>query len=175
VLGREILAQAAELPALGELPRRHTHGDLKISNVMFDVRTPGGPVRASCLIDLDTLGRQTLAYELGDALRSWCNPHGEDVTAPRFDRAIYEAALRGYEAAAPGLLTDAERAALLPGIETVCVELATRFCVDVFDDAYFGWDSSRYSSRRAHNLVRARGQLALARSVAEARGGASAI
>jgi hypothetical protein len=91
------------------------------------------------------------------------------VAAPRFDRAIFQAALRGYEAAAPGFLTDAERAALLPGVETLCVELAARFCVDVFDDAYFGWDPARYRSRPAHNLVRARGQLALARSVAEVR------
>jgi hypothetical protein len=48
---------------------------------------------------------------------------------------------------------------------TVCVELAARFCVDAVEDRYFGWDSERFSSRREHNLVRARGQLALARSV----------
>src|SRR5439155_22018235 len=34
-LGREILAAAGALPALPETPRRHVHGDLKISNLMF--------------------------------------------------------------------------------------------------------------------------------------------
>jgi hypothetical protein len=51
------------------------------------------------------------------------------------------------------------------GLEVVCIELAARFCVDAFDDSYFGWDPARFPSRRAHNLVRARGQLALALDV----------
>jgi hypothetical protein len=47
----------------------------------------------------------------------------------------------------------------------MCIELAARFAVDAFDGSYFGWDPSRFPSRRAHNLVRARGQLALGLSV----------
>ena len=171
-LGRDILAAAATLPPLPDLPARHTHGDLKISNVLF---FPGDPRRARCLVDLDTLGRQTLAYELGDAMRSWCNPHGEDETEARVDDAIFAAAMAGYRSGAGDLPTAAERAAIVPGLETVCVELAARFCVDVFDDAYFGWDARRHPSRRAHNLVRARGQLALARSVRAARRGLEAL
>ena len=64
---------------------------------------------------------------------------------------------------------------IVVGLETVCVELAARFCVDAFDDAYFGWDPSRFPSRRAHNLVRARGQLALGRAVRAARAEATDI
>lgn len=165
-LGRDILAAAAALSPLPDLPARHTHGDLKISNVLFH---PGDARRARCLVDLDTLGRQTMAYELGDAMRSWCNPRGEDETDVRVDEAIFAAAMAGYRSGAGDLPTAAERAAIVPGLETVCVELAARFCADVFDDAYFGWDAQRYPSRRAHNLVRARGQLALARSVRAAR------
>src|SRR5206468_8667500 len=70
-LASEILAVARALAPLPELPRRHTHGDLKISNLLFR----GEPARGVALVDLDTLGRQTLAFELGDAMRSWCNPH----------------------------------------------------------------------------------------------------
>jgi Ser/Thr protein kinase RdoA (MazF antagonist) len=165
-LGRDVLAAAAALAPLPALPARHTHGDLKISNVLF---FPGDTRRARCLVDLDTLSRQTMAYELGDAMRSWCNPRGEDETEARVDEAIFAAAMTGYRSGAGGLPTAAERAAIVPGLETVCVELAARFCADVFDDAYFGWDTQRYPSRRAHNLVRARGQLALARSVRAAR------
>ncbi len=165
VLGGDILHAAAALPALADLPPRCVHGDMKISNIRF-AEQPGA---AHCFIDLDTLGRQRIAYELGDALRSWCNPAGEDVVAPQFDRALFEAAVRGYADTAHGLLSPAEVADLVVGLETVCVELAARFCVDVFDDRYFGWDPARYPSRRHHNLVRARGQLALASQVAAAR------
>jgi Ser/Thr protein kinase RdoA (MazF antagonist) len=171
-LGRDILAAATSLPPLPALPVRHTHGDLKISNVLF---FPGDARRARCLVDLDTMGRQTMAYELGDALRSWCNPRGEDETEARLDQAIFAAAVAGYRSGAGDLPTAAERAAIVPGLETVCVELAARFCADVFDDAYFGWDAQRYPSRRAHNLVRARGQLALARSVRAARHSLAAL
>ncbi len=165
-LGREILAAAATLPDLADLPRRVCHGDLKISNVLF---APGQPQRARCLVDLDTLGMQTIAYELGDAMRSWCNPSGEDLAAPAVDATILEAAMGGYGRGAPGLLSPGEIASIIPGLETVCVELAARFCVDVFDDCYFGWNKERFSSRRDHNLLRARGQLALARSVTSQR------
>src|SRR3989338_7349243 len=44
-------------------------------------------------------------------------------------------------------------------IGTITLELACRFMTDYFVDDYFGWDASRYASRRAHNLARARGQI----------------
>ena len=50
-------------------------------------------------------------------------------------------------------------------METIATELAARFAVDAFEDAYFGWDPSRFPSRSEHNRVRALSQLALARSV----------
>ncbi|RMH43982.1 MAG: hypothetical protein D6689_03675 [Deltaproteobacteria bacterium] len=171
-LARDILAAAADLPVLAPAPRRLAHGDLKISNVLF---AREAPPRALCLIDLDTVGRQTMAYELGDALRSWCNPHGEDVSAPEIDEELVARALRGYADAAGALLTPIERADLIAGLETVCVELAARFCVDVVEDRYFGWDPARFASRREHNEVRARGQLALAHSVRRRRAALRAL
>ncbi|MBX3156253.1 MAG: phosphotransferase [Deltaproteobacteria bacterium] len=169
-VGRAILAAAAGLPALSQGPRRHCHGDLKLSNLMFaapDHRA--GPARGVCLVDLDTLGLGTMAFELGDAMRSWCNPRGEDVAAIAFDTAIFDAAMRGFLAVAGDLVSEAERRAIVAGLETVCVELAARFAVDAFRDSYFGWDPARFPTRRAHNLVRARGQLALGLAVREAR------
>lgn len=165
-LGREILAAAAALPALpADLPRRHVHGDLKISNLIFR----RAPLAGVCLVDLDTVARGTLAFELGDAMRSWCNVHGEDTTAVRFEAPIFVAAIRGFRSEAEAHVTAEERQSILTGLEVVCIELAARFAVDVFDDSYFGWDPARFPSRRAHNLVRARGQLALGRSVRDAR------
>lgn len=164
-LRADILAAAAALPPMPDLPLRLCHGDLKVSNLRFsaDRRT------ALCLIDLDTLGQLTIAYELGDALRSWCNPSGEDVAEPEPDLELLAAAMRGYARGADGLLSDAEVGGIAIGFETVCIELAARFCYDAFEDRYFGWDSARFSSRREHNLVRARGQLALGLAVARSR------
>ena len=160
-LAGDILATAAALPALPATRPRHCHGDLKISNVRFAYDRTWGP---GCLVDLDTVGLQTIAYELGDAMRSWCNPQGEDVDAPELDLDIFERALTGYGAVAAGLVDADEIVSIAPGAATVALELAARFCVDVFDDSYFGWDATRFASRREHNLLRARGQLSLARS-----------
>jgi Ser/Thr protein kinase RdoA (MazF antagonist) len=162
-LAGDVLAAASALPELPPTPRRHCHGDLKISNLLFDGS------RATCLLDLDTLGVSTIAFELGDAMRSWCNPRGEDAAAVGFDLTIFAAAVRGAVAGAGELLSRDERASIVLGLETVCVELAARFAVDAFDDAYFGWDPSRFASRRAHNQVRARGQLTLGLAVRAAR------
>jgi Ser/Thr protein kinase RdoA (MazF antagonist) len=166
-LGHEILTSAAGLPALGDLPARHAHGDLKISNLLFDPAATEPTAR--CLVDLDTLGRMTIAFELGDAMRSWCNPHREDAAQSRFDLAVFAAAMAGYRREAGSLLGRDERISIVTGLETVCVELAARFCVDAFEDRYFGWDAARFPSRRAHHLARAAGQLALARSVRDQR------
>jgi Ser/Thr protein kinase RdoA (MazF antagonist) len=165
-LGRDILDAATTLPPMPALPLRHSHGDLKISNLLF--RTEPA-VEGVALVDLDTLGRQTLAFELGDAMRSWCNPHGEDTGAIVFDLAIFAAAIAAWTDVAGALFEEPERRAIVLGLETVCIELAARFAADVFEDRYFGWDPARFPSRRAHNLVRARGQLALGRAVTAAR------
>jgi Ser/Thr protein kinase RdoA (MazF antagonist) len=162
-LANEILAAARGLPELPATPRRHCHGDLKISNVLFR------DGRAICLLDLDTLGLSTIAFELGDAMRSWCNPRGEDAGSVAFELPIFAAAMRGFRDAADAVVTREERRSIVFGLETVCVELAARFCVDVFRDSYFGWDRTRFPSRRLHNLVRAKGQLALGLAVRAAR------
>lgn len=159
-LAEEILAGARARPRWGELPLRITHGDLKISNVRFASLAP--PV-GRCLLDLDTLGRMSLPYELGDALRSWCN--GAEDGEPRFRPDLFEAAVRGYRRGSQDLASRAELESLPAGAEVVALELAARFCADVFENSYFGWDAARFPSRRAHNLARARGQLALSRQI----------
>ncbi|HEY0190775.1 MAG TPA: aminoglycoside phosphotransferase family protein [Kofleriaceae bacterium] len=164
-LGHQILDAARALPEMPDVPRRHCHGDLKISNLLF----AGTPVRGVCLVDLDTIGLSTMAFELGDAMRSWCNPHKEDVGRVRFELDTFAAAIGGFREVADDIVTADERRSIVIGLETVCVELAARFAVDLFRDDYFGWDPARFPSRRAHNLVRAHGQLALALAVRAAR------
>jgi len=144
-----------------DLPLRLCHGDLKISNVRFQGD------QAHALIDLDTLHWGTLDAELGDALRSWCNTAPEDAKKPSFDNEIFEAALAGYVGATRGLpLTRLEWRSIVPGLERICIELASRFARDALEESYFGWDPD-YGRPGAHNLVRARSMTDLASIVNE--------
>jgi len=78
-----------------DLPERACHGDLKISNLRFSAAESTGPIEGVCLLDLDTIGPQTLAAEMGDAWRSWCNPSGEDEPERvRFDFELFAASAR---------------------------------------------------------------------------------
>ncbi len=142
-------------------PPRLVHGDPKISNLLFDE----AGARALCLVDLDTLARMALPVELGDALRSWCNPRREDDPLARFELPLFAAAVHGYASAARGFLSADEVNAIVPATLEIHLELAARFLVDALEESYFGWDASRYASRGAHNLARGLGQLAAARSL----------
>jgi Ser/Thr protein kinase RdoA (MazF antagonist) len=137
------------------------HGDPKISNLLFEHDSD----RALCLIDLDTLAHMPVALELGDALRSWCNPATEDAASARFVRAFFEAAIEGYADAAQGLLAPEEWRAIPRGALTITVELAARFCADALRESYFGWNRARYESASAHNQARVHGQLKLAAGI----------
>lgn len=167
----EILAAGRRLPDFTKLPARNSHGDLKISNVLFDRATGQG----ICLVDLDTLGVLPWPHEMGDALRSWTNPRGEDVEAAAVDVDIFTSALKGYASQASGLVTAAERDMLVDGLFTICLELSSRFLADALQENYFGWNESKFKTRGAHNLLRARGQWALARSVDRNRADLHAI
>jgi Ser/Thr protein kinase RdoA (MazF antagonist) len=169
-LAEEIATAAEALPALPALAPRICHGDLKFSNVLFADHEPPASERAVCLIDLDTVGPLSLAYELGDAWRSWCNRAGEDTPEARLDLEVMRASLEGYrEGLGAGL--DAEtRRALALGVEWVSLELAARFAADALLESYFGWDARRFPGRGEHNLVRARGQWALHGAFVATRG-----
>ena len=170
-LADAILDAGAALPRIGALPTRIIHGDLKATNILFAPDSPD----ALALVDLDTLAHGTLAVELGDALRSWCNKTSESDPDATFSPSIFEAAVRGYADGSGGLLEDRELEAIVPGVLTIAVELASRFATDCYEDRYFGWDARRFASRFDHDLARARGQLSLARSVEAQQGNLDSI
>jgi Ser/Thr protein kinase RdoA (MazF antagonist) len=153
------------LPPIPALPVRIIHGDLKITNVLFNTSLG----EAIALLDLDTFQHASIAIELGDALRSWCNPRGESGDEVKVDVPIFEAAVRGYAETSGDLLSVDERESIASGLETIALELSSRFALDALEDRYFAWDATRYPSRTAHDLVRARSQLALARSARDVR------
>ncbi|MDZ4299985.1 MAG: phosphotransferase [Candidatus Sungbacteria bacterium] len=139
------------------LPRRVIHGDLKINNIRFaeDGR------RAAALLDLDTMGRNTILVDLGDAIRSWCNPADEDDPSDAYlDEKLFGRFLRGYTRTA-GFLTREERESIPAGVEMIILELAARFVTDAFEKKYFKLDDARYPNLYEQNLTKARAQLTL--------------
>jgi Ser/Thr protein kinase RdoA (MazF antagonist) len=174
-LARAIRAGAAALAPLPALAPRVCHGDLKFNNILFAGAHPPDDARAVALIDLDTVGPLPLAYELGDAWRSWCNRAGEDDVNAALDLEIMSASLDGYRAGLRRALRADERRALVLGVEWVSLELAARFAADALAESYFGWNASRFPGRGEHNLVRARGQWSLHQALVATRAARSAM
>lgn len=169
-LAERILERGAALPSFDHLPKRHVHGDPKIANFLFDATG-----NAVCLVDLDTVGLMPWPHEMGDALRSWCNPAGEDTENNSVDLALFQASMDGYAPQGRALVTAAEVELLVDGLSSICLELSARFLADALNESYFGWNAKRYASRGEHNLVRALGQWSLHQSVEAQRGALQAI
>lgn len=160
-LAEAVLRRAASLPILSGARERLVHGDPKISNLVFDDASGEGV----CMIDLDTLAHMPVALELGDAMRSWCNPRGEDESSGHFRLDYFAAAMQGYAQEASARLEREEWEAFVPAATTIMVELAARFTRDALRESYFGWNADKFPDRSTHNQVRARGQLSLCDSL----------
>ncbi len=173
-LAGRIAAARAEWPALGELPVRVIHGDLKFNNVLF-VDDATGASAAHVLVDLDTVLRRPLYHDLGDAWRSWCNRRPEDDPEAEFDVDLFAAAAGGYVEALGFSPTDAERRSFAWAIERLAIELSARFATDALEERWFGWDDMRFDRSGEHQLLRARGQLDLYEQVRAARSTISSI
>lgn len=150
-----------ELPKLllpEDLPQSVIHADPKVSNFLFDENG-----KCIGMIDLDTLQVLSPLFEVADAARSWCGGL-EDDPNNTFNPNIYNALLNGYLETSKGLLSEREQALIPQACKLVMLGLATRFLNDYIDDSYFGWDETKYDSRKAHNKARALGQISLYRS-----------
>ena len=147
------------------LPPRPGHGDPKLPNVIFR----SGSAEALALIDLDTLAQYGLDDELGDAIRSCCNPGGENAVDGDIDTALFTAFMQGYARQSATMTAD-ERGHIVHGVGRIALELASRFCADAIECRYFAWDPAAAPTARDHNLRRARGQLHLSPRVATRRG-----
>lgn len=149
-----------QLPQAPALPHRIGHGDLKVSNLLFD---DAGEARA--IIDLDTMAWLGLDVELGDALRSWANRSEEHEAVARLDPELLRTAAQAYVGEARPWLTDDEADAIVPGMVRITLELTARFAADALNETYFGWSPDVAATRGEHNLLRARNQLALGQQV----------
>ena len=160
VAQREALAGVLErAKAAGELPLRPIHGDPKVNNVLLDARDG----QAVALVDLDTVKPGLVHTDIGDCLRSGCNPLGEETLAPeqvRFDLGLCAALLEGYGAAAHHFLSPADHHYLFDAIRLISFELGLRFFSDhLAGNVYF------HTNRPGHNLDRALVQFHLTASI----------
>ncbi len=148
-----------EAKAEGRLKLRPIHGDPKVNNVMVD-RTSG---QAVALVDLDTVKPGLVHYDIGDCLRSGCNPLGEEIESwetVRFEPDICRAILRGYLSRAGGFLTGDDYEYLYDAIRLIAFELGLRFFTDYLEgNVYFKVRDPE------QNLVRALAQFKLTESV----------
>ncbi|MHC1729212.1 MAG: phosphotransferase enzyme family protein [Syntrophobacteraceae bacterium] len=152
----DILEVAAEG---GRLMLRTIHGDPKINNIMID-RISG---QAVSIVDLDTVKPGLVQYDIGDCLRSCCNPLGEETGSPeqvRFEPDLCRAVLRGYFSRARAFLNEADYGFIYDAVRLIAFELGLRFFTDYLEgDIYFK------VSHREHNLQRAIVQFRLAESI----------
>ncbi len=143
----------------GELPIRVTHNDTKTNNILFDRDTLDPLV----IIDLDTCMPGLACYDFGDTIRfAACTAEEDerDTEKMKLDLRLFRAYAEGYLAETAGFLTQAELDSLATGAAVITLELASRFLNDyLIGDKYFRIDYP------AHNLVRARAQLALYRDM----------
>lgn len=135
------------------------HGDPKVANFLFDEKGE----RVISLIDLDTVKPGLLLHDLGDALRSCCNPAGEAPAEPehaQFDQGLFSAWLQGYCSEARSLLRDDDLDRLVASVALIAFELGLRFYTDYLEgDRYFKVTSA------GQNLQRALTQFQLVRSI----------
>lgn len=142
-----------------ELVLRTIHGDPKISNILFDEKTD----KAISIIDLDTVKPGLVHYDIGDCLRSCCNPAGESVEnldAIYFDTDLCKAVLVEYFSQTKNILTKHDYDYIYDAIRLITFELGLRFFTDYLEgNVYFK------AKNKEQNLARALAQFKLVKSV----------
>ena len=130
----------------GDLSLAVTHGDPKISNVLFDKKS----VRALTLIDLDTVGPGLILQDLGDCLRSCCCRTGENAfdavteCEPDFAAQVVAGYLEEKD------LSGFEHEHLYTALHLITFELGVRFLTDYLEgNQYFKVENKDDNLRRA--------------------------
>ena len=155
---RELFYLLENAKASGELKMRVIHGDPKPSNIMIS----DDDFKAIAFVDLDTLKPGLIHYDIGDCLRSNCNPVGEngDPKQVRFDLELMRGVLAGYLPQVEGFLSEADYKYIYDSARLITLEMAIRFFADYLaGDVYFKVKHPR------HNLDRAIVQFELLKSI----------
>ena len=152
----DILEKAKEQ---GTLYLRPIHGDPKVNNVMIDITTR----QAVSLVDLDTVKPGLIHYDIGDCLRSCCNPLGEETgqwETVCFEPDLGRDILEGYLPLARSFLRENDYDYIYEAIRLIAFELGLRFFTDYLEgNIYFK------VSHKKQNLIRALVQFKLTESI----------
>ena len=144
---------------VNSIPKRVTHNDTKIDNLLFDKKTG----ECVAVVDMDTVMPGYVIDDFGDAARSVASTASEnerDESKISFDLNKFAGFTEGFAKETKHMLTATETGALYYGVASVTAELACRFLSDYFNhDVYFGINYPE------HNLVRAANQIALLKDV----------
>jgi hypothetical protein len=143
----------------GEFPRRVTHNDTKINNVLIDYATG----RAQCVIDLDSVMPGSALYDFGDMVRTFTPTSVEDeqdLSKFNLNLDVFREMTRGFLENAGAALNQAEKDNLVLGGRLITFTIGIRFLTDyLLGDVYFR------THRPGHNLDRARTQFKLVHEI----------
>jgi Ser/Thr protein kinase RdoA (MazF antagonist) len=135
-----------------KLPRRLSHYDTKLNNVIFHNGQP-------YVIDLDTVMQGTVLFDFGVMVRTFTSPAAEDepdIEKTVFRMEHFEALAKGYLGVLSDGLEKIEKQNLLLGAKAIIFEQILRFLADFLNgNIYY---KTAYPE---HNLVRCRTQLKL--------------
>ncbi len=155
---RELFSILEDAKHLGKLKIRVIHGDPKPSNVMIS----DDNFKAIAFVDLDTLKPGLIHYDIGDCMRSNCNPVGENGKPEEvvFDLELMRGVLGGYLPQVKSFLSDIDYDYIYDSICLITLEMAVRFFEDYLNgNSYFKVKHPR------HNLDRAIVQFELLKSI----------
>lgn len=151
---KSILTTYLELISKKDIPLRVIHHDTKISNVLFDKYSNG-----ICVIDLDTLMPGYFTSDVGDMLRTYLSPVGEeekDLSLITIRSQYFAAIYKGYMSEMGNRLMDTEKEHFYFAGQLLMYMQALRFLTDYLNnDRYYG------AAYPDHNLFRAKNQINL--------------
>ena len=147
----------------GILPRRVTHNDMKLNNVLFKIGHP----HACALVDLDTCMPGTSLFDFGDLVRSVAVTSAEDesnLSRVHIDTELLRAVTEGYLKEFGDNLCLGEQELLAQAPQVLAITLGVRFLTD-----YINGDTYFRIHRPQHNLERARAQFEVAKKLGESQ------
>ena len=132
-----------------DLAQRIIHYDPKINNFIF----AKDKNKIAAIIDFDTLMPGLILSDLGDMIRSWCNPSGEDFDHPEqvsIDTSIVRSILQGYSKIAASFATEKEMESLFIAGPALAYMQSVRFLTDYLNgNLYYSIDHNERNFVRA--------------------------
>lgn len=149
-----ITVAVAEILRSNSLPKRITHNDTKLENMLFS-----NDLSKGYAIDLDTVMPGCIMFDFGDMVRSITPLSAEDekdISLVNFNLNHFEELSKGYFSELGESMTIPEKDSIFPGLLSIIYVQGIRFLADFLQgNTYYKTD---YPD---HNLIRCRTQFKL--------------